>query len=242
MKACLIFLRAAGVVLVACFLAARTTRGDPMFAFELVGAVVVMLWAVVVARSLARAALLARALKCVSRPLNVAGIACRVISTGRREAFAIGLRPTIFISEAALAALDPQQLRAVVFHEDHHRRTLAPLRAAALEGWLALAGGFGAVRRPLLERLAALETSADRHALDGGATPGSLASALLRMDQGLGALRFTGHAERRVGHLLAAANGEHDAAARNLPLEWLPPLMLLAMAIGCRLAGADTLI
>jgi len=240
MKARLILLQLTGVVFAGCFLAAAITHGDPMLAFELVGATAVLVWAVMVAWNMARAALLARHLGRVSRPLNVAGVTCRVISSGRREAFAIGLRPTIFISEAAVMALDCQQLRAVLLHEDHHRRTLAPLRAAALEGWLALGGWVGAVRRPLLDRLAALETSADRHALRHGATPGSLASALLRMEHGAVASPFTGHADRRVGQLLAAATGEQHVAGGHIPIEWLPWLMLIAMVIGCRLAGADT--
>lgn len=240
MKARLILLQLTGVVFAGCFLAAAITHGDPMLAFELAGAAAVLVWAVIVAWNTARAALLARELGRVSRPLNVAGVACRVISSGRREAFAIGLRPTIFISEAAVGSLDRQQLRAVILHEDHHRRTLAPLRAAALEGWLALAGRFGAVRRPLTDRLAALETSADRHALRHGVSPGSLASALLKMEQGAVASRFTGHADRRVGQLLAVATGEQHVGGGHLPIELLPPVMLIAMIIGCRLAGADT--
>lgn len=242
MKARLILLHLVAVVLAACFLAAAITHEDPMVGFELAGATAVAVWAVAVAGNLARAAMLARQLGRVSRPVNVAGVACRVISSGRREAFAIGFRPTIFISDAALSALDPQELRAVILHEDHHRRTLAPLRAAALDGWLALAGWVGAVRRPLLDRLAALETAADRHALGHGATPGSLASALLKMDQGLLAPSFTGHADRRVGQLLAAATGEQRGGGGHLPIEWLPLLVLIAMNIGCRLAGADALI
>ena len=240
MKPRLILLQLTGVVLVACFLLAALTHGDPMLAVKFAAVVVVLLWAVIVAWNVARAALLARALKRVSRPLNVAGVACRVIPSGRPQAFAIGFRPTIFISEAAVMALDREQLRAVILHEDHHRRTLAPLRAAALEGWLALAGRSPAVRRPLVDRLAALETSADRHALNGGATPGSLASALLRMEQGVVAASFTGHADRRIGQLLAGATGEQDVGVAHLPVEWLPSLMLIAMIVGCRLAGADT--
>lgn len=240
MKGRLILLQLSAVVFAACFLAAAMTHGDPLLGIELAAAAVVLLWAMVVAWNVARAALLARRLRRISRPLRVAGVVCRVISSGHREAFAIGLRPTIFISEAAVMALDRQQLRAVVLHEDHHRRTLAPIRAAALQGWLVLGGRFGAVRGPLMDRLAALETSADRDALERGATPGSLASALLRMDQGRVALRFTGHADRRVGHLLAVANGEQDTGVGHVPIEWLPSLMLIAMVVGCRLAGAGT--
>lgn len=242
MRQRLLMAQLAIVAFTACFLLAAVTHSDPMLVVEVAATSVVLLWAGLVGWNLTQAWLLARRLLSHSSPAIVAGIACRVIRSGRAEAFSIGVRPTIFLSERAILTLDRRQIRAVVLHEDHHRRSRAPLRAAVLEAWLAIAGRWRTLGTPLLHRLADLEAAADRYALERGATPEALASALLRMDRASAASSFTGHAEQRIDQLLAAAEGAPLIERRQLPIEWLPVVVLAAMALGCRLAGAGSVI
>jgi hypothetical protein len=125
-------------------------------------------------------------------------------------------------------------LQAVVFHEDHHRRTRAPLRAAALGAWLRLLGRSTWVRDGLVDRLTDLETLADADAIRRGSSPGSLAQALLKGDAGLRPVSFAPAAGRRVDHLLAhAAGGPMDADAGPLH-EWLPVVLLAVATLACR--------
>ena len=242
MKNHFVMAQVAAFVFSACFLLTATTRGDPMLALEVAVASVVALWAALVAWNVVRAWILRRRLEDGSRSIVVAGIACRLVASDRADAFSIGVRPTIFLSARAVQALDRQQLRAVVLHEDHHRRSRAPLRAAALDAWLVIGGRWQMLRTPLVLRLAALEAAADRYALERGATPEALASALLRMDRSSTAPSFTGQAEHRIDQLLAASRGAPMIERSHLPIEWLPALVLVAMALGCRLAGTGSVI
>lgn len=156
------------------------------------------------------------------------------------QAFALGvLRPTIYVSERLLTELSRRELRAVVLHEEHHRRTRAPLRAAALRSWLALAGWSRPARTRLTDRLADLEREADAFAMAHGTSPATLAAALLQTDAlvaGAGA-SFGAAADRRLEALLAAAA---DGPSRSVPLppiEWLVPAAGLALPMACYLLG-----
>lgn len=242
MRQHLVMAQVGAAVFSACFLLTAVTGNDLMFVAEVGAASVVVLWSGLVVWNVSRGWLLGRRLRSSSSATIVAGIACRIIASGRVEAFSLGLRPTTFLSERALLTLDQNQLRAVVLHEDHHRQSRAPLRAAVLEAWLVIAGRWRMLRAPLVLRLAALEAAADRYALERGATPEALASALLRMDRAAATPSFTGHAEHRIDQLLAAADGKPPLEPRHLPIEWLPALVLVAMAFGCRLAGAGSVI
>jgi hypothetical protein len=107
-----------------------------------------------------------------------------VIAGSRPEAFCAGyLRPTIYISEGALAALDAPELGAVLAHEQHHRLVRDPLRFA-LAGILSQALFFVPIMRSLRDRYADLaELSADRAAVRASAgRQAPLASALLVFD------------------------------------------------------------
>ena len=240
MKPFLLVAIVAGGFLVGCYALTARAGDDPLFAAELVGILVVLAWGMLVVWNLARASVLAHSLDRVARPVQIAGVACRIVGSRRCEAFAVGgIRPMIFVSETAVETLDRDELRAVVLHEEHHRQTRAPLQAAALEAWLRLGRRWSPARRRLTGRLAALETSADRYALDRGVTRSALASALLKMDHLGDASSFSGYADRRIGALLDGSAGESSVRG-YLPIEWLPLCLVTAMVVGCRLAGVDS--
>lgn len=229
-----------GAIAAYCAVAGRLSRGDPMVALELAGAVLLAAWTLVVARTVWRSRRLARALEARCHDGSVAGVACRIVRGGGRHAFVLGVvRPRIYLGDGMLAALDPGELRAVLLHEDHHRRTFAPLRAAAVEAWLALVGRWAPLRRRLADRLIDLEEEADAHALRGGVDPATLASALVKADAApvRAGAAFVSAADRRLESLLAAAAGETRIVAPRLPFEWFPPAAIAMVAVACHLSG-----
>lgn len=233
-----------GAVAAWCLTVDRTAGGDPMLAVELAGGVLVGAWATVAVRSIRLGHRLAGELAVRSRPAIVEGIRCNVISGGGRQAFVLGAaRPRIWVGDGLLAALDPGELRAVLLHEDHHRRTFAPLRSAALEAWLTLFGWSRHVRRLVTARLVDLEELADVDALAQGVSPATLASALLkgepsRARAGAGLSRA---ADRRIVTLLELAAGRPNGRPRELPYEWLPFAIVAAVALGCHLLRIPSL-
>jgi Zn-dependent protease with chaperone function len=78
-----------------------------------------------------------------------------------------------------------------------------------------------------------IETAADFYALEVGGTRRQLASALLKFDPLSPGTNFSGHADARVAALLSNQRLESSTAR----LEWIPLLLVLALAAGCRLAG-----
>lgn len=109
----------------------------------------------------------------------------RVIDDAHPQAFCAGyLRPTVYISQAAIDVLPPAELAAVLAHEDHHRLLRDPLRFAG-----------GRVLGRALFFLPALRSLANRYAdeaelrADGAAVRASagrtapLAAALLVFDE-----------------------------------------------------------
>lgn len=217
----------------ACFLISFASRTDPLFAIEAAGALVVCIWgATAIALALGSTAL-ARGSSARSRADDIAGVPCRVIQDRSRQAFAAGsVRPTVYVTTGAIDVLTDGELRAVLLHEVHHARTRAPLRAAFVEAWCHIVRLAPPVRRRLVGRLATLETAADRYALEAGATRRQLASALVKLDSSPG-VSFGGRADARVSALVGGSCPESSRA----PLEWIPLLLILALAAGCRLAG-----
>ncbi len=239
-RAGLLLVVIAGVVSLACILAARVWTGDPMLAPELGGGILVAGWLLLGIRSGLRGQRLARDLAPWCRVSRVAGVDCRVIRGGAGHAFVLGIiRPRIYLGEALLEALDDGELRAVVLHEDHHRRTLAPLRSAALEAWLALVGRWTIARVALVDRLTDLEREADVAALRAGVSPMSLSSALVKSDPSLpvSGVAFAAASDRRLRTLLAMADGVEDGTPVRLPYEWLPVAALAAIAVACHVTG-----
>jgi hypothetical protein len=229
-----------GGVLVYCVVASQASGGDPVVALEAVSAVALAAWAVVGGHNVWQARRMAGELNARCQMRSLAGVECRIVQGGGRYAFVLGaFRPTIYVGDLLVATLESDELEAVLLHEDHHRRTRAPLRTAALEAWLALAGRWAPIRAILVDRLTDLEEQADAAALRRGVSVASLASALVKTDPSLrpAAAAFASAADRRLQSLLLMAAGQTETCASRLPYEWLPVAAVAVVAVACHLAG-----
>jgi hypothetical protein len=232
--------RAGGLAAVAigplgwCLMLGALVGGDPMLAVELVGGVLVALWIALLTRDVVASHQLASMLSVDAQDMALFGVPCRVTPGLGTDAIVVGsVRPRIFLGAALVNVLADDELEAVVYHEDHHRRTRAPIRAAALEAWLRLLGRSEGVRSVVFDRLADLETLADADAIRRGSSPQSLARALLKGEMSLQPVAFSYAADRRVERLLdRAAGGPVDHGGR-LPYEWLPVALLAVATLGC---------
>ena len=227
----------AGAAISWCLVLGAFAGGDPMFVMEGLAGSVIAIWATQVARELAIAWRVERTLVAESTPLTIGGIACRMTHALGADALVIGaIRPRIYVGIDLIRSLTDDEIQAVLYHEDHHRETRAPLRAAALTGWLRLFGRAGPVRDVVLDRLADLEAMADAEALRRGSTAASLARALLKGGDPVGVpAAFSYAADRRVEDLLRQAEGDEPMVDRRLPYEWLPVAMFVVAAAGCHL-------
>ena len=217
-----------------CFMLGALVGGDPMLAIEFTGGALALAWVILVMRDLALARRLTTNLNADSAEARIFGVRCRVTPALGTDALVSGaVWPVIYVGSSMLTALADEELRAVIYHEDHHRRTRAPLRAAALAGWLRLFGRAPLLRGHLLDRLADLETLADADAIRRGSSARALAGALIKGQATPVPVSFAYAAERRVGHLLAHADGRSAGPAARLPYEWLPVLLLVVAAVGC---------
>ena len=210
--------------------------GDPLRVPEFVGGAVLACWVALAARIALRDTRLGRLLEQDASPAEVAGVAVRILAGGGRQAFVLGwLRPRIYVGRGLLAQLDDDEVLAVVRHEEHHRRTRAPLRAAALEAWSALLRPFGPARRAVENRLADLEIEADRAALHAGSSPSALARALLEADRlGSAGTSFSSAADRRVLWLIGSERAVPDGLGATLPYEWLPVVAFGLFVAACQ--------
>lgn len=228
---------AGAAVLGLCIGLGALVGGDPLLAVELVATGLLGLWAVMLAREIGRSRRLAWALAHGSRQTSMFGVPCRLTPGLDRDAVVVGaIRPVIYVGTPLLAALSDEELRAVVLHEDHHRRTLAPIRAAALDVWLRILGRSSHLRAALSNRRSDLETLADADAIERGSSARSLARALVKGDAARRAASFGHDAERRVRQLLARANGLPIAPVGRVPYEWLPVILVPAASVGCHVA------
>ena len=222
-----------------CAAIATVTAADPVSLGEIGGGVLVSVWLLMTLRSLLRSRRLSVLLDAASQPALVAGVSCRVISGPGRHAFVLGiLRPTIYVGADLLLALDSDELSAVLLHEDHHRRTHAPLRAASLESWVRLAAPSHRLREALSDRLADLERDADAWAISRGATRSAIARALLKTTPGRvgGATLFSASPDRRLRALV-----DPTPLGARLPYEWLPLAVLLVLTAACHAIGTTGL-
>lgn len=208
-----------------------------MFAMEATIAATIVIWTTFVAFEILAMQRLDRVLARDSHSTTVSGVSCRVSGAIGADAVVVGgLRPVIYIGRDLIGRLTADELEAVVFHEDHHRRTRAPLRAAAIGGWLRLFGRSTFIRGVLLDRLTDLESMADADALRRGSAAGSIARALLKGDSPSGSpSAFSYGANQRIERLLAHVIGNEPPAARRLPYEWLPVAMVAATLIVCHM-------
>lgn len=217
-----------------CVLIGGLVGGDPMLVLEIVGGWLLVAWAGLLLRELVGAHRLARAWSVDAREVSLFGVRCHVTTALGSDALVVGsVRPRIFVGAALLAALSDDELRAIVHHEDHHRRTRAPIRAAALAAWLRLLGRSNTARNAILNRLADLETLADADAIRRGSSARSLARALLKADPTPRPASFSFAADRRVAQLLDRAAGIPADATVRLPYEWLPLALVAIATLGC---------
>lgn len=208
--------------------------GDPMLAVELAVAGLALVWALLVIRSVVDSRKTACLLLVDAVETVLFGVPCLVTPALGKDALVIGsIRPRIFVGRTLLVALSEDELQAVLYHEDHHRRTRAPIRAAALGAWLLLLGRSERIRGILDERLADLESLADADAIRRGSSSGSLARALLKADTSVRRVAFSSSADQRVDRLLDRAAGIPIEAAARLPYEWLPVAVVAVAALGC---------
>ena len=175
---------------------------------------------------------LAGRLLALAKPVTVADISVQALA-GMDAALVAGLRhPQIFCSSELASILGPDELRAVMLHEQYHQLDRAPARLVVLEAMAPVLNLFDAGAAWLTRRMASLEIAADDHARRQGSTPKALASALLKLaphQQGNPGISFTSVTELRLRALL----DEQPAPAAPLALVWL--LAPLATAVICLL-------
>ncbi len=217
-----------------CLVLGGLLGGDPMLAVELGGGALATLWSLLLVRDLVRSHRLGRALSVDAHEISLFGVRCSITPALGTDAVVVGpVRPRIYVGAPLVAALSDDELQAVVYHEDHHRRTRAPVRAAALGAWLRILGRSATVRDVVLDRLTDLESLADADAIRRGSSPRSLARALLKGNPSIRPASFSYAADRRVERLVDEAAGLPIDVAGRLPYEWLPVVLLTVATLGC---------
>lgn len=224
-----------------CALVASVTGSDPMLGVEVAALTLSVAWLVHIGRGTQRALAEAAGLSARSQRLNVAGAEVRLLDTTTPAAFVSGLlRPQIYLSPSLIEILDRRELRGVLLHEQHHRRTRAPLRGLALESWQRALGWLPPARHVLAARLAALEIEADAAAVARGVEPATLASALVKCGAHLpgSASAFSAASDIRIGELVAWGRGERLDRTLSIPVEWAAPAIAIITLWVCHLVGA----
>lgn len=225
----------AGSVLLLCAQQAASPHGAQIRALMVLFAGAACLLAAVAMWRVGRELLLGRRLHHASKPGEVNGVAIRRLHVD--APFVAGIiRPTIYWPADVPARLSERERRAVVLHEEHHRRHAAPRRLLVL-------GVFGTLipvppfRRHLDVMRAQLEIEADEGALAAGATRGALASALLKLaptraSYGAG---FTTAADLRLRSLL----GEAPKKTTRVSRRWAAAsaVSFLSVALACLLVA-----
>jgi len=148
------------------------------------------------------------------------------VETGSPLAFCAGLlRPAVFVSEGALAALSEPELLAVLHHEADHARRYEPARRAAYTAAADVLTFLPIVRWWSERQITRSELSADATAetIVGQA---ALAGALLVMTAPpIPVAAFVGHAELRAQRLLGMRMDEPKPPravwAATLVYSWL---------------------
>ena len=124
---------------------------------------------------------LARELTHRARPAELAGVEVQHLE-GLDAAFVAGLRrPRIYCAPDLADRLTSHELRAVLLHERYHQLDRAPAKLVILEALAPLMRTVQAGRAWLVQRYAALEIAADRHALGQGVSRTSLARAMIKL-------------------------------------------------------------
>lgn len=201
-----------------------------------------LVWLACLALELGRAARARHALDRMSFSATIANVTCRVLP-GDGGAFALGgLRPSIYVGANAVNRLGRDELTAVMLHEEHHRRTFAPLRSAAIAAWLRMFRWVPFAAASSENRLAQIEVRADNWALAHGVGAGAIARAILKCPPGAPVPALTsmsGGGEVRVRWLTAASNGSLRSFTA-LPMELAPIAFVVLPLIACYLLGAGS--
>jgi len=109
-------------------------------------------------------------------PANV-----RVLEGGGVPAVAGVLRPRIVIPEQSTREMDPDELRAVLLHEEAHRRRYEPLRLALQRFALTVFFFYPPLWLLLKELNSSAEMACDEAVMETGTGAGTYASAIARM-------------------------------------------------------------
>lgn len=124
-------------------------------------------------------------------------------------------RPRIYCPADLAERLSEPELRAVLLHERHHQLVHASARLVVLAALVPAIGHLEVGRRWVERRRAAIEISADEHALGAGAGRPDLARALLKLGSAsldLSLPSYASASELRLRHL----TGETTPASRGL--------------------------
>lgn len=128
-------------------------------------------------------------------------IAC--VGAGSPVAFCAGLlRPTVFVSEGAMAALSESELLAVLYHEADHARRHEPARRAARNAAAEVLRFLPIVSWWSERQIARSELSADAVAERMVGRPALAGALLLMTAPAIPLAAFVGHAELRARRLL----------------------------------------
>ena len=132
-----------------------------------------------------------------------------VFEDERPRAFCAGLlRPRVYVSTGAVAALDEPALRAVLLHEHHHAHRRDPLRLAigrVMSRALFFVPGIGELGR---HQQSLAELGADERAIGAGdENRSALARAMLSFSEETDAGGSVGIDPARVDHLLGEPSG-----------------------------------
>jgi Zn-dependent protease with chaperone function len=146
-------------------------------------------------------------------------------------AFCAGIvRPTVFISEAAVAGLSDSELLAVLHHEAHHARRHEPLRRAARTSAAEVLTFLPIVGWWSERQIARSELSADA-AAERMVGRSALAGALLVMTApAIPLAAFVGHAELRARRLLGMRIDEPNPPRAMLAATFVYSWLALSLA------------
>ena len=136
-----------------------------------------------------------------ARVVGIDRISC--FGGGSPVAFCAGIvRPTVFISDSAVAGLSDAELLAVLHHEAEHARRREPLRRAARTAAAEVLKFLPLVRWWSERQMARSELSADAVAERMVGRPALAGALLLMTAPAIPLAAFVGHAELRAQRLL----------------------------------------
>ena len=167
-----------------------------------------------------------------------------VFEDERPRAFCSGLlRPRVYVSTGAVAALDGPALRAVLLHEGHHAHRRDPLRLAVgrvLSRALFFIPGIGEL---VHHQQSLAELGADEQAIAaGGEDRSALARAMLSFSEESGNGESVGIDPTRVDHLLGERPGwRFPTLVCVSALTVLAAIATIALLAGTVASGSATL-